>query len=219
MITPENIRKASSSIVMLGNFNPAIFSPAWLYNENIISSEGLETSIRYYISLDNFQIESGLEPFMEICSITNSIFANRLSHTPVSAIGLNFSFDLKMDLERRMRLGRALAPTAPWLRFGKRIEDAHSDSLGGLADLVMQETFGQSALPKRSRTGFRRVQVRPVIDFSSNLFVSVHVNDHFDMPNEKASAAARLATEEFDKSHSEAREILNDIWQIANAGS
>jgi hypothetical protein len=220
------------AIVLVGKFNPAIFSPAWLAKSGIISdieSEKSEIQIihpeiaqfdvgkfRVEVQQTRFQITTTIAPFITIMDYTRQIFGQKLPHTPIDALGLNFHahFDLE-SAEQRMLLGRRLAPVAPWGAFGERIEASQSaDTAGGLLSLVMQETR-----PDGRKAGWRQVRIEPSRKTDKTRGVFLAVNDHFDFENISAEDGANIAVdllaEVFDTSEQEYRKVTADIMKFA----
>src|SRR5262249_38735766 len=124
----------SASIVLVGRFNPAIISPAWLLKIGVISKGEFETSNVVVIhpevtqfSIERFQIEilpqrlvitTAGEPYVQILDDVVGIFT-ALPHSPIKVFGVNFEIHFKLQApEQRVVLGRTLAPVAPWGEFG-----------------------------------------------------------------------------------------------------
>ncbi len=136
-----DLESPSCTLVLIGAFNPAIFSPAWLAKVDIISDEDLEKSttqvihpeitqfnarrFRIDVQPDRFQITSTMAPFVSIADDVRRLFGELLPHTPVGAVGINFHVFFRFPTpEQRMAFGRALAPTEPWGAFGKRLAES-----------------------------------------------------------------------------------------------
>ncbi len=114
-------REATSTVVLLGRFNPLIFHPSWLSANKIIGASEANTAIEKNgievmlpdvcsLKLDNknliveaerFTVTALDEPLVQARDFAASSFSI-LSHTPAKAIGLN---DLPADAGRIMRRG------------------------------------------------------------------------------------------------------------------
>lgn len=143
-ITPEI---SACSVALLGQFNPAIFHPAWLHGKGIeeeasqingevlthgqIAQFSIDTR-SYFVQPERFQLETVTAPWVKILDITTKIFGEFLHHTPVSAVGINRIAHFKLpSLSSRTKLGRLLAPIEPWGDFGQRMESSDDSLVGG----------------------------------------------------------------------------------------
>ena len=119
------------SIVIIGNFNPAIFHPSWFSANNLLPKEETEQATDLAISnelamFNASEIQVQIEPvrFGVTTKDANKSPVLRdlamgcfllLEHTPLKAIGLNmeFQFDLE-SIEKRTAIGERLAPKNHW---------------------------------------------------------------------------------------------------------
>lgn len=224
----------SCTLVLIGKFNPAIFSPAWFAKVGIISDNELEIAVldkpithpeiaqftvnrrfRIEVQPTRFQMVSTLAPFISIADDVRSLFTRFLPHTPVSALGINFSMHFRLDTaEQRLKLGRALAPSEPWGGLGRRLQASTISNPSGVASLVLQESL-------ESESRFRRVEVQPSRSFDRLRSVFIAYNDHFGIANARdedgAAAAMTLLGSEFDKSEREYRTIVTDLMAFAES--
>lgn len=218
-----------ASIVLLGRFNPAIFSPAWFAKVGIISDAELyESKISIVhpevtqFSLDKFKIDvfperfaitTSNEPFIQILDDTLSTF-HQLPHSPVKVFGINYEIHFNLNSgDQRIALGRALAPVTPWKDFGQRLGGGRPDQVGGLVSLVMQET------PTDRDLGYRQVKIERSAILGAPTSVMMHVNDHFEIANHKgedgAETGMKLLRERFDGSLIEAKKIVAQLMKFA----
>jgi len=127
------------SIVLLGNFNPAIFSPAWFARYEVVSATEAEAA-EIVISLPDFTrfqvgtkmitvdpkrfaVETTQAPWVSICDVAVKTFGELLPHTPLLQIGINRQVHFGVGTEDvRNRMGRELTPTMPWGEWGSKIE-------------------------------------------------------------------------------------------------
>ena len=123
----------TAGIVVLGDFNPAIFSPDWLERNGLMGqadaefaskSESLVLSRQVAIVdspwfvlqvvEDQFSLtgKGALTPALR--DLASGIFS-LLSHTPVRALGMNFMGHYKIhDTAAYHKFGDVLAPKGPW---------------------------------------------------------------------------------------------------------
>ena len=159
---PYSAEYLASSIIVLGNFNPAIFSPDWLERNDLIGSEDADIArnpdqegnmvianqvARYGTNMFAIQV---LENQLQLSSkgvltpafkdLAASIF-QLLSHTPVTAVGLNFECHYKLDTKDQAHLvGDVLAPKDIW-------NSLYPDDNSGLFNLAIQVQHGSRENP------------------------------------------------------------------------
>lgn len=227
-----NIETHSASIVLIGDFNPVIFSPAWFAKFGFINDDEFEAANRnenknllalpdlaqfsiprfsLVVQQQRFNITTTREPFVLILDDVDNIFTRQLPHTPVAMLGINYDIRFKLDsFEQRHRLGRALAPILPWGDFGKRLERDTQTQIGGMAALVMQEN------PTDREAGYRRVQIEPT---QNQTGVRIQINDHYQLnPRSEEGAAPVIKTlrEKFEPSLAEAKVIVSQLMDFAS---
>jgi hypothetical protein len=208
----------ASSIVCVGDFNPAIFSPDWLERNELIGrsdadavregSAGKSLLVSHQVSsfetkwfslqvLENqFALTSkdALSPAFK--DLAAGIF-QLVPHTPVAAVGLNFSGHFKLsDEEAYHRVGDVLAPKDVW-------QTLYPDEMPGLADLTIRVQRGTRGEPLKSKDE-KRISVQPsqVIKFGAFLTY----NDHHDVSVREEggpSPAERVAA------------IIDSTWEAA----
>jgi hypothetical protein len=129
-MTPEIF---GAIIVVLGSFNPPIFSPDWLAQHNLIGKEDAEAA-----KASNELLISKPIAHLDTGSFDLQVVENRLTlssksvvspgikdlaigilsilpHTPITALGLNFVAHYRIDTEDNYhRIGDALAPKEVW---------------------------------------------------------------------------------------------------------
>jgi len=174
---------SGNHIIVLGVFNPAIFSPHWIRSNEVIEiDDGNEpkveiihqqvcqfsvSDIDFSIELERFAIKSEVHDNNILLDIFNKIFAEKLVYTPLRAIGINFFDHIDMgSFERRNKLGRILAPIDPWMPWSKDFESSDPELNGGMSKLSMKKarsgppceeytlaTIEPSARPELRKTG------------------------------------------------------------------
>lgn len=217
--------------MLVGKFNPPIFSPAWFAKVGIISEEELEgvkdpllhTEVAQFsvdrfnlqVMSNRFAISSPQEPFVRMLDDVLTIFTNHLPHTPLAMLGINYEVHFNLDsFEQRLALGRALAPIDPWGDFGKRLESDEEETTGGMAVLVMQE----NPADRQPGQGWRRVQIEP-LNTIGRTGVRIQVNDHFQLSNPKdengVAQIIDILRTNFDASVHESKTIVSQLMGYA----
>jgi hypothetical protein len=185
------------SIVLAGNFNPAIIVPAWLAVNKLVGEEEAKAANINLIQADFAQFQVGeyaiaIQPdkFSVTCNylyhalvrdLVLNIFNEHLSHTPLTALGINRHVHfVAKDFWTRDRMGRRLAPLEPWGNLGKQIQGSMTEPMkhGGLSNLSMKIMKSDEAQP-----GHIMIAVQPsaILDLrETGIFVLV--NDHFELP-------------------------------------
>ncbi len=223
------------TVVLVGNFNPAIFSPAWLHINGLISEEDMEQAevmvihpqiadfkvSRYTIRVqpNRFSLATSEEPFVTVADWVKIIFGNTLPHTPIQQAGMNYSGHFALGSQKqRHALGRAIAPLAPWGRWGELLETDDIDEVGGLRSIDMFQT----KVPGRAR-GYRQVRLEPsirndIVNAKVGIFMSV--NDHFEVPTQEEGVSANTCVawvfNNLDESVQMSKSIIADVQQFAD---
>lgn len=226
--TPE---VQSASVVLIGHFNPFIFSPAWFAKNGLINDQELQSiqggailpeisefsldTLRFDIAPNRFGIVSSAEPYIIVLDTLLTLFRQLLPHTPIDKFGINLDVHFKLtSAQHRVRFGRALAPIEAWGAFGSRLEQEELEKTGGLVSMTMSE----SALDDREK-GWRQVKVERSALITGHAGVFIQVNDHFEIPNlkneEGASRATALLDDRFDPSLKESRRIIGEMMDFA----
>lgn len=197
-------RASEFTIVFLGQFNPAIFTPAWfgwheLLPVGMVESAELQTAqprvtsfradwLELQVLANRFTVKTTQSPSVRLRDLVMRIFGEQLPHTPISAMGINRNVQFLVgDFRERDRIGRRLAPTAAWGEWGAELDpDAER---GGMVSLTMR----QVNIPDRPRGDQINVTVGPWDEGPDNRGVSILANDHHTL-NEPDG---RTATREF----------------------
>ncbi|MYC69905.1 MAG: hypothetical protein F4X17_04265 [Gemmatimonadetes bacterium] len=142
------------SVVLLGDFNPAIFTPAWfalhgLLPESVTDSADLRLAhqqvtefaadwLLLHVTVDRFSVETLQAPHIRLRDLVARIFKEYLHHTPFRAFGINRSVHFQVkSLAERDRIGRTLAPVEPWGAWGHDL-DLYGKH-GGMKSLTMSQ--------------------------------------------------------------------------------
>ena len=183
-----------TSIVLRGSFNPAIFHPSWFASNGLIRRQEAEAAkveivhpkvavfsaewLQVNIAEDRFQVATTQEPFYEALRDLVSGVLDLLSHTPLSAMGLNRDFHYGLQSEAAWHgVGHRLAPKQDW-------EDVLEEP--GMSSLTMQ-----GKRPDHLE-GYIRVKVEPSAQVKYGVYVNV--NDHYQLKSgDETSAGTREA--------------------------
>lgn len=225
LIEPE---KGACSIVLLGAFNPTIFNPDWFAHHEIATSAERDDSTIHVIhpeianfrlgtkliqvDLTRFSIETSEAPWVSILDFVLKTFAQFLSHTPINRVGINRTVHFGVGTEeKRNKVGRMLAPTAPWGEWGRRIDASSKDKRGGFTNLTMLE-------PRGGAGGGIHATVQPSMFIKGNSGIFINVNDDHIFPQDEAKyaiPAMELLSGCFDASIIESEWIIDQIMSIS----
>ena len=221
-------------VVLIGDFNPAILTPAWfalngLLPRTLVENANLRVAhkevtafeadwLRLNVNGQSFSVETLQAPHVRVRDLVARVFGEQLNHTPLKAFGINRQVHFRVDsLEQRDAIGRRLAPVEPW--------GAWSDALGldgehgGMTSLTMTQVDPDG----RPKGGRINVTVEPstrIGDGRSGVYV--RVNDHYtiaDMNPGTASTAIDLLVENFDESLRRSEQIIDHVMSLATAST
>lgn len=218
------------SVVLLGDFNPAIFTPAWfalhgLLPEDVADNADLRIAhqqvtefaadwLILQVAVDRFSIETLQAPHIRLRDLVVRIFKEHLHHTPLRAFGINrqVHFRVKSSAERN-RIGRTLAPVEPWGAW--RQDLGLDDEYSGMTSLTMSQVNPEG----RPTGGQINVTVEPSNQISNRrIGVYVRVNDHYAGDNAELETAERLMQlfeSSFDTSLERSNGIIDHIMSLA----
>ena len=220
---PREYEESSTSIVLLGSFNPSIFSPAWFGRYGLLSDQEVAAATVTLIHPDmaifevdwlsirvepmRFQAMSHVSP-IQIRDIVLKTFEDYLIHTPIHSMGINRLANFKLpSAEHRMRLGRAMAPLGPWGDWGEEIDKGEEP--GGLKSLTMHQ-------PRRDGPkGHLDITIQPTDSIPRRLGVFFQVNDHYEVASRENLTSCEeimnLLDRHFEKSLIRAEQILDQV--------
>ncbi|MBT6717969.1 MAG: hypothetical protein HOB18_10100 [Nitrospina sp.] len=216
------------SIVLIGQFNPAIFQPAWFASHGILGEKETEAAeveiihsavskfkldwLRIQVERERFICEVLSSPLDRAYDITVKTFKENLIHTPIFQMGINLSITYQVaEREHLDRIGDALAPKNPWGAWGKVLLDDSGKRSGGLKSMTMEQSERDDG-----HKGFIRVKIEPSRDFKSG--IDAQVNDHFEAADIKnvngADEILSILESSYSTSQSRAKDIINDIMRL-----
>lgn len=220
----------SASVVLLGKFNPSIFTPAWfgwngLLPESVVSNAVSQIThpqisvfdadwLRLEVQIDKFILSAAQPFFINLCDLAVRIFREKLPHTPLTAIGINRDLHYRVrNFGERMKLGRKLAPIEPWGDWGNEIE--HNEIASGMTSLTMTQVNPKGRSPDCKIN----VTVQPsnrITDDSVGVYIGV--NDHYEIANQNSQTASsdivNLLESNFDESIKHSNDIINQIMSL-----
>ena len=217
-------------IVLLGDFNPAIFTPAWFAMNGLLPRAAADNAdlqvahrqvtefstewLKLQVTTDRFMADTGQAPHIRVRDLVVRVFNEHLHHTPVRAMGINRNVHFRVtSAAERNRIGKALAPVEPWGRW--RQELGLDGEYGGMTSLTMS----QLRLEDRPKGGRINVKVEPsnrIGDGRSGVFVEV--NDHYAVADATSDGGAQLMGflhDRFDASIRRSDDIIDHIMSLA----
>ncbi|MCY3842941.1 MAG: hypothetical protein OXH69_05295 [Acidobacteria bacterium] len=216
-------------VVLLGDFNPAIFAPAWFAMHRLLprataDSANLEVAHRQLtafsadwlhlqVTTDRFTTDTAQAPHVRVRDLVVRVFREHLHHTPVRAMGINRRVHFRVgSLAERDRIGGALAPAEPWGRW--RQELALDGKHGGMTSLRMSQLRPED----RSPGGSVNITVEPSKRIADASGVFVEVNDHYAAAETASVGAAelmRVLDESFEQSIRRSDGIIDHVMSLA----
>lgn len=184
-MTPIDQPIIGTSIVLVGTFNPAIIHPSWFARFEILPPSDLENVdnrdnlvlvspdftrfaidwLRVQVTADHFELSTVEDDRVLLLRDVGVNIFKLLSHTPVSAMGVNRTAHFPLRSDGWDRVHSALAPADAWSKV--------TDSTA-LASLTVQSQREDAGDP-----GYVRVTVEPSQRFDGGVFIAV--NDHHDL--------------------------------------
>lgn len=204
-----------SSIVAVGAFNPAIFSPEWLERNGLIGAQDAEAvrqSSSYIVThqvsvmetdwfalqiLENqFSLTSkdALSPAIKDLAVG---ILSLVPQTPVSAVGLNFFGHYRIATEDEYhKIGDVFAPKEIW---NELFPDPNNSA--GVGDLMIRVApVPRGRIPETGDE--KRISLQPSTKIKMGIFLSY--NDHHVI---RADEGDNLTMAEY------AVKVINDGWQ------
>jgi len=218
------------SIVLLGSFNPAIFSPAWFAMHEILPQSAAEEAevqvlhaqlsvfstewLQLQVPPNRFRAATQQAPHVRVRDLVVRVFKEHLSHTPVNMFGINREVHFPAPSPAaRDRAGRLLAPVEPW---GEIAETLQLDGeYGGMTSVTMTQ-FRPKGRPPGGQIS---VMVKPSVRIDGGRSsIYVHVNDHYVAGDVTPNGRAKLfgfLEEDFESSIRRADAIIDHVMSLA----
>jgi hypothetical protein len=212
--------------VVKGHFKAAIFSPAWLWKQELIGPEEYGASeveiisadvakfsclwLACLITPDTLQFSTNDDDEFERVRDAVVGVLRILDQTPVAALGINRAVRFQAgEVERWHAIGDALAPKAPWKGALR---------LPGMANITMWGV----------REDSYKGRIAVVVEPAPQLGVAIVYNDHYELAiaekqpdnrNDPALYHIELATEPTQDKAALALEILRDNFHSSMSRS
>jgi hypothetical protein len=218
------------AVVLLGDFNPAIFTPAWFAMHELLPRAAVDTAelrvahpqltefssdwLYLQVTTDRFTADTGQAPHVRVRDLVVRVFKEHLHHTPLRALGINRNVHFRVgSLAERDRIGTALAPTKPWgcWRGELDLDEEH----GGMTSLTMSQTRPKG----RSPGGRINVTVEPsnrIGDGRTGVYV--RVNDHYAAADGGSGGNAELMGHLHDRFEASIRQsdgIIDHVMSLS----
>lgn len=206
-------------IVMLGDFNPKIFSPSWLASQDLIRSSESEQSdvglihpdiaafslpwCSFQIQRERFSASTEQEPYFTILGdLLTSIFS-LLIHTPIHSLGLNWGFHFKCDsVDEWHNFGYFVAPKNPWRGI---IDDSG----------MLRVEVTEKNLPENPLSGRFTIRIQPSKKFETSIDLNFH--KHFVVPDKQNIIGCEKILEtlknNFEESKKEAESMISILFK------
>ena len=219
-------------VVLLGDFNPAIFTPAWFAMHGLLPKAAADSAdlqvahrqltvfstdwLHLQVATNRFVADTGQAPHVRVRDLVVRVFKEHLPHTPLKGMGINRNVHFRVGSSaERDRIGRSLAPVEPWGRWRQELE--LDGEHGGMTSLTMS----QHRPADRPPGGTVRVRVEPsnrVGDGRSGVFVQV--NDHYAVAEAEAASSGgaqlmEFLDDRFDASIRRSDDIIDHIMSLA----
>lgn len=221
-----------SSVVAVGAFNPAIFSPDWLERNKLIGKGDAEEATKspaliishqatvfetewfaFQVLENQFSLTSkgALTPAIRDLAVG---ILSLVPHTPITALGLNFLAHFRFSTEAEYhKIGDVLAPKTIW--DGLYPERSSS----GLADLSIRIQDAERGSSPRSGNE-KRISVQPSGKVKFGVFMSL--NDHREIRDagdgvSPAEQAASIVDSDWQTSCDDAVRVFDHVVSSALA--
>lgn len=215
------------SVVLVGNFNPKIFTPHWFAHNDLIGIQQAEDAdveiihsevarfrlglLSFSIDKGRFVVDSGDASDITLSDLVTKIFTECLLHTPIRAVGINLRVEFDTgSIEKRNEIGRELAPPHAWGEWGQNLNNDNKEAKSGMATLVMKELISVSQ-PEI----FVQTKIEPSLRLNS--VIQMEINNHFGVNDPKNVEGALeimgVFTENYTDAITKSEWIVNQIME------
>ena len=221
------------SLVLLGNLNPIIFTPAWFARHGLITDTQADTAeveiihpqvaqfnaagLSILVETGKFQVLTTEAPFVRLSDLVQRVFGELLPHTPLGRMGINRDAHFNVGQEIRDHIGECLAPPSAWGDWGKKISASKGSKHGGVRSIIMEDQD-----PGDRDAGYVRVTVQPSNAIPNNSGIFIGVNDHYALSEAQAAPDALgtlrfLQNNAFDRAMQRADELTDIVLRLKDA--
>lgn len=182
---------------------------------NQISSLSLG-DISVTAEVGKFQVATTNAPEIRLLDFVSLLFGDVLPHSKIQSFGINKSVHFRtVSPERRLEMGRNLAPVEQWGKFGERIKASEGDNVGGMMSLRMREILSDD-----ESDGHLEARIEPSNALDKRTGVLVAVNRHFELKDKTEASGATKAVSvldrEFNPTLESADEIIGHFVEMAS---
>lgn len=217
-----------SSIVAIGDFNPAIFSPDWLERNGLLGAQDAEAARQGPSFIASHQVSVFETEWFAVQVLENQFsltskgalspafmdlavgILTLVRHTPITAIGLNFMGHFKLASEAEYhKVGDVLAPKIIWDELYP--DEEISAGLGVLTVRIQNAPRGTT--PKSGDEKRISLQSSGRVKFGIFLSYNNHREIHVDENDNQTSAecAAEIVTREWQSSWDDAVRVFDGL--------
>lgn len=205
------------SIVLVGDFNPKIFQPAWFALHELIGENEAENAdiqivhpdvvifkldgITIQVTREKFHINTTNEALQK--SVRDLVIGTFkiLMHTPIKMIGINNEIHYGIHSNEQWNsFSNTLTPNKFWLSVFENVD---------------METIAVREIRKKGPVGFLRVLVQKSLKLQNGVFFNI--NDHFEVSDKDKSIGTveiiGILESYWDISMSKATNIIETIWK------
>jgi hypothetical protein len=226
-------------IVVLGNFNSAIFSAGWLLANGLISVEESRDSrpqaivpqlsifevswLRIEVSSERFLATTGeVAQFERLRDVVSGMLAI-LSHTPVHSLGINRTFQVRLPSRRSWhRVGDTFAPKEAWPSnlvlpgmSDASVRSVRPDLWSGQVNVTLQPSATEKwgfFLAVNDHYNLKRIQSQPESREQFEDAQFIEDNKTPDASSDLLPLALEILAEEWNGSIERSWEVLEAIW-------
>ena len=218
-----------TSIVLLGDFNPTIFTPKWFALHEILPKNAADSAevqfvhplgaaftfdgIDVQITQDRFVVGTSQAPYVRVEDLVVRVFNEQPQHTLPKAFGINrYAHFLVGDEGEEDHIGRMLAPPEPW---GALWQELWLDKMQSVMSSLTMTCGGPEGRPSGDRIN---INVQPSNRIGhGRTGICVQVNDHYTTddtaPGAVEDARSRLH-EKFEMSLKHSDDIIDHIISL-----
>lgn len=215
MAIGDKVTATTASVVVVGAFNPTIFHPQWLKDNQVIGQDEtttFDTDAENTFVFKDLSVVSLPDAGLQIVAqrdrlsatvnqdppvVARDIVVNclsLLSHTPVRQLGINRGVTFKpADEAEAHKLGDLLAPKLPWVELLGPLADKRT---GGLRTMTMERSIRPD-----DQVGFIRVTITAVPNTRE---CKIDINDHFELAKNGETVSAAFA-----------RDRISEFWDAS----